>query len=140
MVPYVVCAFVAVTVVCVVCVFAWRLLGCEGDGSVGYGECVYGWYTWVRCLASAGDVLKMSVVRGGGGVCDMCVCLVRGRVGGEWVTGLGFTNSGGTWGKWGFGGGGVGVTGVGGEWVGVQGLGGWDGIMSVCVVSLDYLC
>ena len=42
-----------------------------------------------------------------------------GSVGGEWVTGLGlgFTNSGGTWGKWDmclcFG-----CGGVGGEWVG----------------------
>ena len=45
------------------------------------------------------------MVRGVGGVYDMCMCLVRGGVegvGGEWVTGLGlgFTNSGGTWGKW----------------------------------------
>ena len=32
----------------------------------------------------------------------MCMCLARGVVGSEWVTGLGlcFTNSGGTWGKW----------------------------------------
>ena len=33
----------------------------------------------------------------------MCMCLARGGVRcvvGEWVTGLGFTNSGGTWGKW----------------------------------------
>ena len=61
-------------------------------------------------------------------VCVTCVFLARGGVGGvggEWVTGfgLGFTNSGGIWGKWGlcFGCGGVG--GVGGEWVGglVQG-------------------
>ena len=58
--------------------------------------------------------------------------------------GLGFTNSGGTWGKWDmclcFGCGVVG--GVGGEWVGgwCQGLGGWGGVMSVCVVSLDSLC
>ena len=71
----------------------------------GYGECIYGWYTWFVCLASACDVLEMSVVRGVGGVCDMCMCLARGGVGGvgdEWVTGLGlgFTNSGGTWGKW----------------------------------------
>ena len=38
-------------------------------------------------LSSAGDVLEMGVVRG---------------VGVEWLTGLGlgFTNSGGTWGKW----------------------------------------
>ena len=68
---------------------------------------------------------------------------VRG-VGGEWVTGLGlgFTNSGGTWGKWDmclcFSCSGVG--GVGGEWVVDlgQGLGGWGGVMSV--VSLDSLC
>ena len=81
------------------------------------------------------------------GVCDMCICLARGgpRCWG-WVTGLdvGFTNSGGTWGKWDmclcFGCGGVG--GVGGDWVSGlgQGLGGWGGVMSVCVVSLDYLC
>ena len=36
-----------------------------------------------RCsgdLSSAGDVLEMSVVRGVGGVCDMCMCLARGGV------------------------------------------------------------
>ena len=33
-------------------------------------------------LSSAGDVLEMSVVRGVGGVCDMCKCLSRGGVGG----------------------------------------------------------
>ena len=51
-------------------------------------------------FASACDVLEMGVVRGVGGVCDLC--LARGRVGGEWMTGLGLgiTNSGGTWGKW----------------------------------------
>ena len=67
------------------------------------------------------------------GVCD------SGAVGGEWVTGLGlgFTNSGSTWGKWDmclcFGCGCVG--GVGREWVGGlgQGLGGWGGVMSLCV-------
>ena len=61
-----------------------------------------------------------------------------GGVGCEWVTGLGlgFTNSGGTWGECDmclcFGCGCVG--GVGGEWVGVvgQGLGGWGGVMSLC--------
>ena len=76
-------------------------------------------------LSGACDVLEMSVVRGVGGVCDMCRCLVQGGVRwemlGVWVTGLGlglgFTNSGGTWGKWdmcpcfGFGG----VGGVGGK-------------------------
>ena len=39
-----------------------------------------------------------------------------------------------------FGCGGVGR--VGGEWVGSldHGLGEWCGVMSVCVVSLDYMC
>ena len=44
-------------------------------------------------LSSTGDVL----VRGVGGVCDMCMCLARGGVGGEggeWMRelGLGFAN------------------------------------------------
>ena len=36
-------------------------------------------------LASAGDVLELSVVRSVGGVCNMCMCLARSgvvRVGG----------------------------------------------------------
>ena len=50
----------------------------------GCGECVYEWYTWFRCVfSSKGDVL----VRGVGGVCDMCMCLARGGVGGEGVSG-----------------------------------------------------
>ena len=57
---------------------------------------------------------------------------------------LGFVNPGGTWGKWDMclcfccGG----VVGVEGVWVGVlgQSLGGLGCVMSVCVVSLDYLC
>ena len=49
----------------------------------------------------SGDVLEMSVVRGDGGVCDMCMCLARGGVGvegGEWMRelGLGLTNPVGT--------------------------------------------
>ena len=80
-------------------------------------------------LSSTGDVL-----------CDMCMCLDRGGVGGEggeWMRelGLGFTNPVGT--------GGVldmclcfgcsGVGGVGGEWVeGLdQGREQWGGVMSV---------
>ena len=56
-------------------------------------------------MGKVGYVLEMSVVRGLGGVRDMCMCLARGGVGGvgsAWVTGLGlgFTNSGETWGKW----------------------------------------
>ena len=49
----------------------------------GCGECLYEWYTWFRCLSSTGDML----VRGVGGVCDMCMCLARGGVGGEGVSG-----------------------------------------------------
>ena len=50
-------------------------------------------------LSSTGDVL----VKGVGGVCDMCMCLARGGVGGEgveWMRELGlcFTNPLGTWG------------------------------------------
>ena len=40
-------------------------------------------------LSSTGDVL----VRGVGGVCDMCMCLARGGVGvegGEWMKRIGF--------------------------------------------------
>ena len=82
-------------------------------------------------LSSTGDVL----VRGVGGVCDMCMCLARGGVGGEvgeWMRelGLGFTNPVGT--------GGVldmcfGCGGVGGEWVGGldKGREWWCGVMSV---------
>ena len=65
-------------------------------------------------LSSAGDVLEMSkMVRGVGGVYDMYMCLARDGVRGLC---LGFTNLGGTGGKWDmclwFGSGGVG--GVGG--------------------------
>ena len=38
-------------------------------------------------LSSTGDVLEMSVVRAVGGVCDMCMCLAQGSVGGEGVSG-----------------------------------------------------
>ena len=31
-------------------------------------------------VSTADDVLKISVVRGVGGVCEMCMCLARGRV------------------------------------------------------------
>ena len=91
--------------------YATRLIGCEGDGNddVGSGGnmvAVSGYMGGTRgsgVLSSAYNVLEMSVVRGVGGVCGMY--LDRGGVGGvggEWVTGLGlgFTDSGGTWGKW----------------------------------------
>ena len=89
-------------------------------------------------VMSTGDVLEMSVVRGVGGVCDICMCLDRGGVGGEggdWMRelGLGFTNPVGTGGVLDmclcFGCGGVG--GVGGECVGGldQGWERWGGVM-----------
>ena len=95
---------------------------------------MYEWYTWLRCLSSTGDVL----VRGVGEVCDMCMGLARGGVGGEgdeWMRelGLDFTNPVGT--------GGVldmclcfGCGSVGGEWVGGldKGRERWGGgVMSV---------
>ena len=69
-------------------------------------------------MPSTADVLWMSVVRGMrrvSGVCEMCMCLARGVVGGEWVERIGF----GLYQTWG-----VlavclclGCGGVGGEWV-----------------------
>ena len=38
-------------------------------------------------LSSTCDVLEMSVVRGVGGVCNMCMCLARDVVGEEGVGG-----------------------------------------------------
>ena len=75
------------------------MLGCDGDGNAGVGSgggvvAVSAYMGGTRVsgvLSGAGDVLEMSVVRGGGGVCDMCKCLARGGVGvvgAEWVTGL----------------------------------------------------
>ena len=54
-------------------------------------------------VSSAADVLWMSVVSGIRGVYEMCMCLARGRVGGEGVQlirglGLDFTSPVGTWG------------------------------------------
>ena len=91
-------------------------------------------------LSSTGDVLEMSIVRGVGGVCDICMCLARGGVDGEGgecmrKLGMGFTNPVGAWGVLDvflcFGCGGVG--GVGGEWVGDldQCRERWGGVMSV---------
>ena len=88
-------------------------------------------------VSTADNVLGMSGVRDVGGVCEMCMCLARGRVGGESMRGLGlgFTNAVGTGGKWYMC---LGCGGV-GEWVVYLGLGGWAGVMSVCVVSMDCL-
>ena len=77
----------ACTVVCVACVYAAKMLGCEGDGNAGVGSgrgvaAVSVYICGSGFLSSAGDVLEMSVVRGVCGVCDMCKCLAQGRVGG----------------------------------------------------------
>ena len=104
----------------------------SGLGVVAVSACMSG-TRGSGVLSSTGDLL----VRGVGGVCDMCMCLARGGVGGEggeWMRelGLGFTNPVGT--------GGVldmclcfGCGGVGGEWVGGldQGRERWGGVMSV---------
>ena len=98
---------------------------CEGHGNAGVasGEvCMCGTCSSgvLSSSTSTGDVLEMSVVRGVGGLCGMC--LAQGGVGGEggeWMKelGLGFTNPVGTRG--------VldmclcfGCGGVAGEWVG----------------------
>ena len=104
---------------------------------------MYEWYTWFRCLSSTGDVLEMSVVRGVGVVCDMCMCLARGGVGGEggeWMRelDLGFTNPVWIWG--------VGRVSVFWlrwcRWGVARGLGPGSGALGWCYVcvSLDSLC
>ena len=86
-----------------------RVWGCDGDGNAGVGSgggvvvvsaCMSG-TRGSGVMSNTGDVLEMSVVRGVGGVCDMCMCFARGGVGGEggeWMRelGLGFTNPVGT--------------------------------------------
>ena len=75
--------------------FAAILFGCEGDGNAGVGtvgsvvavSAYMGGTRGSGVLASAGEVQEMSVVRGVGGVCDMCMCLARGGVGGVGVSG-----------------------------------------------------
>ena len=57
---------------------------CEGDGDAGvgtWGVAVSAYMDGTRgsgVLPIAGDMIEMSVVRGVGGVCDMCMCLARG--------------------------------------------------------------
>ena len=68
--------------------YAARRLGYEADSiaGVGSGEGVVAVSTYMGgtrgsgVLSSACDMLKMNVVRGIGGVCDMCMCLARGGV------------------------------------------------------------
>ena len=89
---------------------------CDGDAGVGSGGGVVAVNAYMGVTRGSSvlssDMLEMSVVRGVGGVCDMCMCLARGgvgEVGSGWVIGLG------------------------------QGLGGWCVLMSVCVVRMDSL-
>ena len=64
---------------------AVRVWACEGHGNAGVGcggsvvavsACMSG--TRGSCvLSSTCDMLEMSVVKGVGGACDMCMCLAR---------------------------------------------------------------
>ena len=69
-----------------VCVL--RECECDANAGVGSGGGVVEVVAYMGgtrgsgVLSSAGDVLEMSVVRGVGGVCDMCMCLARRGVGG----------------------------------------------------------
>ena len=79
---------------------------CEGDSNVGVedgGGAVTAVHEHVAgtrgsgIVFSAAHVLEMSLVRGMREVvvvCEMCMCLALGGVGGEWIRGLGlcFTN------------------------------------------------
>ena len=83
------------------------MLGCKGDGNDG----VVPGKVWLRLvrilvvrsgvLSSANDVQEMSMVIGVGVVCDMFICLARAgwEVSGVRGLGLGFSNSGGTYGE-----------------------------------------
>ena len=96
MVPYV-DAVVAVTVMCVLLLVlhVYMLRGCEADGNAGmwmHVVVVSAGHMGGKCgiVSSTADVLWMSVVRGmrgGGGVCEMCMCLARSGIGVERVGG-----------------------------------------------------
>ena len=83
MVPYVVGAVDAVTVMHVLLfvLHVCMLRECEGGGNAGVvAVSVYmGGTHGSGVLSSTCDVLEMSVVRGVGGVCVMCMCLAQGR-------------------------------------------------------------
>ena len=83
-------------------------------------------------LSSACDVLEMSVVRGVGGVCDMCMYLARVGCGGGERIGFGLYQSWRNLGKVGY----VVLVAVvlGGQWVGgfLQGLEGWGYVCVSC--------
>ena len=136
------------------CEYDERVRECEGDSNAGVGDgggvlavssvCERG----LGIVSCADDVLEKSVVRGMrgvGGVCEICMCLVREGWGvrGEWVRGfgLGFNNHVGT--------GGVldvslcldcvGVCSIGGGgWCLVSASGRLGVVMSVCCESVLY--
>ena len=58
----------------------------SGSGVVAVTACMNGTHG-SGVLSSTCDVFEMSVVRAVGGMCDMCMCLARGGVGGERVSG-----------------------------------------------------
>ena len=68
----------------------------SGGWRCGCGECrACEWNTsrGSRIVSSTANVLGMSVVcgiKGVGGVCEMCMCLARGGVGGEGVERIGY--------------------------------------------------
>ena len=92
-------AVVAVTVMRVLLfvLHACMLKECKDNRNAGVGDggvVVNAEHVGGTCdsgiVSSADDVLGMSVVhgmRGASGVCEMCMCLARGGVGGEGVSG-----------------------------------------------------
>ena len=101
-------AVVAVTVMYVLLFVLHVYVLCEGagvgsgGGVVAVSACMSG-TRGSGVLSSTGDVLEMSVLRGVGGVCNICMCLalavwVEGGGGCEWMRelGLGFDNPVGT--------------------------------------------
>ena len=64
----------------------------SGGGVVAVSACMSGTHG-SGVLSSTDDVLEMRVGRGVDGVCDMCMCLARGGVGGaggQWMSELGW--------------------------------------------------
>ena len=90
-------AVVAMTVMRVIlCVLHVGMVGeCEGDINAGMGDgegvvIVSAWHEYVGGTPDSADMLGMCVVRGMrgvSGVCEMCMCLARGGVRGEGVSG-----------------------------------------------------
>ena len=66
--------------VCVARVYVEKVCWCGVRGGVDAVGAYMGGTRGSGVLASACDVLEMRVVRGVGGVCDMCMCLARGGV------------------------------------------------------------